>query len=56
MHIPAHSFAMQPADKTGLYARHDQPQKIDLNILVDNLTDKRSKRSFSSFVSHRIKY
>ena len=54
--IPAHSFVMRPTDKDGLYARHDQPKKIDLNIRVDNLSDTRSKKSFVSFVSHRIKY
>lgn len=56
MHIPAHSFAMRPVDKNGLFARKDQPTKIDLNIRVDNLLDTRSKKSFAEFVTYRIKY
>ena len=56
LHIPAGSFAMRTKDSDGLFARHDQPQKIDLNIRADTVADTRSKKSFASFVTHRIKY
>lgn len=56
MQVPAHSFAMRSSDSKGLFARKDQPTKIDLNIRVDNLSDTRSKNSFAEFVMCRIKY
>lgn len=54
--IPAETFVMKPVDKNGLIPRHDQPQKIDLTIDSGSLIDKRSKRDFAPFVTHRIKY
>ena len=56
LQIPAKTFAMRPVDQNGLFARRDLPKKIDLNIRVDTLVDTRSKKSFASFVTHRIKY
>lgn len=56
LHIPAGTFSLRTADKEGLYIRRDQPQKIDLNICVETLNDKRSKKPFGRFVAHRIKY
>lgn len=56
LYIPAGTFVMRSAGKSGLVPRHDQPQKIDLTIDSESLVDKRSKCDFSVYVQHRLKY
>ena len=56
IHIPANTFSMRKAGKTGLIARHDLPKRIDLNINCETLIDRRSKCDFSKCSVTRIKY
>lgn len=54
--IPAGSFKMQSGSEIGLFARKDKSEYIDLNILEDQLIDRRSKCDFSKFVEYVFKY
>ena len=57
LRIPAESFIMRTeASKEGLISRHDQPNKIDLTIEANSFVDRRSKKHFSQYIIHRIKY
>ncbi len=56
LHIPVNSLAMKTSVATGLVARHDKPDRIDLSISADNFIDQRSKCDFSRFITKRMKY
>lgn len=56
IHVPAKTFSMRTKDKPGLIARSDMPHRIDLNIKVDTLVDRRSKCDFSTCKITRVKY
>ena len=40
----------------GLYARNDNPDRIDLNLTVDEFIDRRSKLDFGIYKIKDIKY
>lgn len=42
--------------EVGLFARKDKSEYIDLNILENQLIDRRSKCDFSKFVEYVFKY
>lgn len=54
--VPAKTLKMNHAGDSGLYSRNDRKERIDLNINIDTLIDKRSKINFSSFEQARISY
>lgn len=56
LHIPANTFVMRMNDVCGLLPRADKPDRIDLNITVETLVDRRSKCDFSVYEVSRIKY
>ena len=56
IHIPGGTFRMKSDGKTGLVARHDKPDRIDLNILTDVFVDRRSKCDFSKYIMTTIEY
>lgn len=54
--IPAGTFKIQSGEEMGLYVRSDKPEYIDLNIVEDQLIDRRSKCDFSKYVESVFKY
>ena len=54
--IPANTFGLKSAGKSGLVVRNDRPDNIDLNITCDNLIDQRSKIDFKPYVLKKIPY
>lgn len=56
IHVPAGTFHMKSDGKPGLIARHDKPDRIDLNISTDTFIDRRSKCDFSICSMQILKY
>ena len=56
LHIPANTFQMREDAIKGLYARNDKPDRIDLNLTVDEFIDRRSKLNFGIYKVKEIKY
>lgn len=56
LRIPAGTLKMKQADNVGLYSRNDKKERIDLNISIGTLVDRRSKIDFSGFEVARISY
>ena len=56
LHIPSNTLTIRTATNAGLYVRADNPDRIDLNIDITTLQDRRSGINFSPFVSNRISY
>lgn len=56
LHIPANTFQMRKDAIKGLYARSDKPDRIDLNLTVDEFIDRRSKLDFGTYKVKEIKY
>lgn len=54
--VPAKTLKMNHVGDSGLYSRNDRKERIDLNINIDTLIDKRSKINFSIFEQARISY
>lgn len=56
LRVPAKAIKIGSGDSVGLLPRKDRPAVIDLNIIADNLHDRKSNVDFSSYVIKRIKY
>lgn len=56
LHIPANTFQMRGNAIKGLFARNDKPDRIDLNLTVDEFIDRRSKLNFGMYKVKDIKY
>lgn len=54
--VPAGSLAMREGARTGLVARRDKPEYIDLHITVECLRDRVSGTDFSGYLTGRIAY
>lgn len=54
--VPAHSFTATPGNKNTLFCRSDNEKRIDLNISVSDMRDRRTGLDFSPYVIKRIKY
>lgn len=54
--IPPFTFTLKTSSDPGLVVRSDDPKRIDLNLHVTTLKDRRSGLDFSPFVKKRVKY
>ena len=54
--VPPFTFTLKKSSGSGLVVRSDKPDRIDLNLHVTTLKDRRSGLDFSPFVTHRVKY
>lgn len=54
--VPQNTLALAEDNSSGLFVRADNPKKMNLNIKVASLNDRKSHIDFSSFVIDRIKY
>ena len=55
--VPAGTFVVNKDDgPQGLFIRADYPYRVDLNIRVNTLCDRRSNLDFSSFEQYRLDY
>lgn len=54
--VPAGKLKIKHGDNIGLYSRNDKKDRIDLNINIATLVDRRSKIDFSEFEQTRVSY
>ena len=56
LHVPAHSIQLASKNKDGLQVRADKPERIALNIRLDDLVDRNSGINFAPYVVQCIDY
>lgn len=56
LNIPANTIGLKNGSNTGLIARADRPEVIDLTIACDTLIDRRSGFDFKPFVMQKVPY
>ena len=54
--VPAYTFKLQSSDNSGLFVRPDKQSRVDLNLKITTLKDRRSGADFMPYVVYRIKY
>ena len=54
--VPANTFSLNTKSQKGLFVRKDKPYRIDLNIDVCTMKDRKSGVDFSTYIVNRIKY
>lgn len=55
-HVPADTFKLKSAERQGFVVRSDKPDRIDMNVIEDSWTDRRSKYELEKYIVQRIKY
>lgn len=56
LHIPPYTFQVKTEGEKGLFVRGDRPNRINLNLNVATLKDRRSGLDFMPYVTRRVKY
>ena len=54
--VPANTFSIQTLEKQGLSIRADDPNRIDLNLRVNTLCDRKSNLDFTPYVQYTLDY
>jgi hypothetical protein len=54
--VPANTFAIHSIEGQGLFIRADDPKRIDLNLRVSTLCDRKSNLDFAPYVEYILDY
>ena len=54
--VPANTFSITNGSSSGLFMRGDDPNKVDLNIQVNTLCDRKSDLDFTPYVQQILDY